>query len=87
MADDRPRMEKLTGKENWSMWCFVVKTITECDGTLDVCAGLQPKPVLGASDYDEDMGRWSKSNLKVKKLLVLSLDIEPLLRVEGCETV
>ena len=88
MADDRaPRVEKLTGKDNWATWRYVVKTILECDRLLDVCTGRQVKPELGEANYAADLDRWSKANLKVKKLLVLSVDMEPLLRIEGCETV
>ena len=36
MADDRPHIEKLSGKDNWSTWQYVMKTIMECDGLLDV---------------------------------------------------
>ena len=88
MADDRPpRVDKLTGKDNWATWHYVVKTILECDGLLDVCTGRQIKPELGDANYRDKLDRWSKANLKAKKLLVLSVDIEPLLRIEGCEMV
>ena len=82
MADDRaPRVEKLTGKDNWATWRYVVKTILECDGLLDVCTGIHIKPELGDANYTDKLDRWSKSNLKAKKLLVLSVDMEPLLRI------
>ena len=86
MADDRaPRVEKLTGKDNWATWRYVVKTILECDGLLDVCTKKQIKPELGEPNYAVELDRWSKANLKAKKLLVLSVNMEPLLRIEGCE--
>ena len=87
MADDRaPRVEKLTGEDNWATWKYVVKTILECDGLLDVCTGRQIKPELGEANHATELDRWSKVNLKAKKLLVHAVDIEPLLRIEGCET-
>ena len=86
MADDRtPRVEKLTFKDNWATWKYVVKTILECDGLLDVCTGRQIKPELGEPNYTAELDRWSKASLKAKKLLVLAVDIEPLLRIEGCK--
>ena len=63
-----------------------MKTILECDGLLDVCTGQQIKPELGEANYAVELDRWSKANLKAKKLLVLSVDMEPLLRIEECET-
>ena len=87
MADDRtPCVETLTGKANRDTWYYVVKTILACDGLLDVCTGWQIKPELGEPNYAAELDRWSKANLKAKKLLVLSIDMEPLLRIEGCET-
>ena len=37
------------------------------------------------SQTTAELDRWSKANLKAKKLLVLAVNIEPLLRIEGCE--
>ena len=51
-----------------------------------MCTGKQLEPEIGVQNFDADMNRWSKANLKAKKLLVLSLDIQPLLRIEGCKT-
>ena len=79
-------MEKLTGKDNLASWRYVVKTILECDGLLNICTGQQIKPELGEADYSNQLERWTKANLKAKKLLVLSVDMELLLRIEGCET-
>ena len=87
MANDRPRIEKLAGKDNWATWKYVVKTILECDGLLDVCTGRQIKPEIGETHYATELDRWTKANHKAKKLLVLAMDIQPLLCIEGCETV
>ena len=86
MADDRPRIQKFSGKDNWATWKCVVKTILECDGLLDVCTGRQIKPEIGETHYATELDRWTKANLKAKKLLVLAMDIQPLLCIEGCET-
>ena len=83
MADDRTLcVEKLSGKENWTTWHYVVKTILECDGLLDVCPGKQIKPELGEANYAAELDRWSKASCKAKKLLVLSVDMELLLCIE-----
>ena len=56
MADDStPRVEKLTGKDNWTTWHYMIRTILECDGLLDVCTGKQIKPDLGEANYAAEL--------------------------------
>src|SRR5579863_4400455 len=85
-SEEKQQIEKLKGKENWSTWRYLLKTVLECDGTLDVCTGKLVKPVSGASNYDTELDTWQKANLKAKKRLVITLEMKPLLRVEGCDT-
>lgn len=86
MTEEKLQIEKLTGEENWATWSILMKIILECDAVYDVVSGISIKPEANVEGYVEKLATWTKANSKAKKLLVLSLDTKPLLRVALCET-
>lgn len=80
------KIEKLRDAENWQQWKFIVEILMDNDELLDVCTGTMVKPEESANNYETDLALWNKANKKAKKLIVTTIESEPLRLVMNCET-
>ncbi|KAF5282306.1 hypothetical protein FQR65_LT14360 [Abscondita terminalis] len=82
---EKVQIEKLRDESNWPQWQFVVRTILDCNGALEVCEGtlVKPEPPGATSEqtqkaYQETLKKWIKADQLARKLFVTTVESKPL---------
>ncbi|KAK2578707.1 hypothetical protein KPH14_012663 [Odynerus spinipes] len=86
MDIERVKVEKLRDAGNWRQWQFVVSTLLDSDNLLEVCNGTLTKPIIGSSDYDAKLKEWNTANKAAKKIIVTTVEANPLQFLMSCGT-
>ena len=80
------KVEKLRDADNWQQWQFVVRTLLESDDLMGVCDGTLLKPEPGSQGYAAAMSTWNTANKAAKRLIVTTVESNPLQFLMNCET-
>lgn len=73
-------------QDNWQQWKFVIEVLLDDEDMLEVCNGNMVKPEANMAEYERKLRTWTKANKKAKRLIVTTLESEPLKLIMNCET-
>lgn len=81
MEGDKSKIEKLTGKENWSSWKFQIQILLDARNALEVVTGEerdpgQPEGLAGAAltAHEKKRAEYKKANKIAKELIVTTVE-------------
>lgn len=86
MENSNLKIEKLRDADNWQQWKFVIEVLLDDEDMLEVCNGNMVKPEANMAEYERKLRTWTKANKKAKRLIVTTLESEPLKLIMNCET-